>query len=354
MARGKTNSRAHHRSVRRATIAARANHATLKDGVQIEPWVAPHAVGLLAHAPRRSLKETPAALATRVSRALAEALSVTPITFEDTALARDQILQSIGRDPDAAWWHTVSALSPEHPSWLSPRGTFLSVNEATRGNLEQRRQLLLSEPLRAVVIANSDQTQGRLALDELERWLGPLRGAPVDCPKPAPLTPALGQIEVQNGAAEAKSFVAVRTPPDGVAARATQYLLNRKGGWLDQALARPGLVTSAEAHLLGGVANHALIVEVRALDDKAPEAVDQVRALFERLAQGAAAASDVTLAQKRLDAEATLARLSPRGRSVELWGLPDADAKLTLQRLRTFQRALAGQNHLVVTEKRTP
>ncbi|HEY6726644.1 MAG TPA: hypothetical protein VI197_21565, partial [Polyangiaceae bacterium] len=336
------------------TVQALANQATLSDDVTIEPWIAPHAVGLLAHAPRRSLKEPPSALARRVGRALAEALSVTPITFEDTALARQQLLQAIGKEPEAAWWHTVSALSPEHPSWLSPRGTFQSLHDATRSNLEQRRQLLLSEPLRAVVIANGNQQQGELALDELERWLGPLRGAPVECAKPTQPTPALGQIEVEDGGGEARSFVAVNTQPDGVAARATQYLLNRKGGWLDQALARPGLVTSSQTHLLGGVAHHALIVEVRALDGKTPEAVAQVRALFERLAQGAASAADVTLAQKRLDAEALIARLSPRGRSVELWGLPDADSKLTLQRLRAFQRSLAGQNHLVVTEKTSP
>lgn len=335
-------------------VQALANHATLSDDVTIEPWIAPHAVGLLAHAPRRSLKESPSALARRVGRALAEALSVTPITFEETALAREQLLQTIGKAPEAAWWHTVSALSPEHPSWLSPRGTFQSLNEATRSNLEQRRQLLLSEPLRAVVIANGNQQQAELALDELERWLGPLRGTPVECAKPTQPAPALGQIEVEDGGGKARIFVAVSTPADGVAARATQYLLNRKGGWLDQALARPGLVTSSEAHLLGGVSHHALIVEVRALDGKSPEAVNQVRALFERLAQGASSAADVTLAQKRLDAEALLARLSPRGRSVELWGLPDADSKLTLQRLRAFQRSLAGQNHLVVTEKASP
>lgn len=335
-------------------VQALANQATASDGVTIEPWVAPHAVGLLAHAPRRSLKESPSALATRVGRALAEALSVTPVTFEETALAREQLLHAIGKEPEAAWWYTVSALSPEHPSWLSPRGTFQSLNEATRSNLEQRRQLLLSEPLRAVVIANGDQKQAELALDALERWLGPLRGDPVACAKPTELTPALGQIEVEDGGGDPRSFVAVRTPADGAAARATQYLLNRKAGWLDQALARPGLVTSAQAHLLGGVAHHALIVEVRALDDKAPEAVDQVRGLFDRLAQGASSAADVTLAQKRLDAEALLARMSPRGRIVELWGLPDTDSKLTLQRLRAFHRALGGQNHLVVTEKRRP
>lgn len=336
------------------TVQALANHANQSDDVAIEPWIAPHALGLLAHAPRRNLKESPAALARRVGRALAEALSVTPITFEETALAREQLLQAIGKDPAAAFWHTVSALSPEHPSWLSPRGTFHSLNEASRSNLEQRRQLLLSEPLRAVVIANADQQQAEIALDELERWLGPLRGEPVECAKPTQPTPALGQIEVEDGGGETRSFVAVNTPADGAAARATQYLLNRKGGWLDQALARPGLVTSAEAHLLGGVAHHALIVEVRALDGKAAEAVEQVRALFERLAQGASSAADVTLAQKRLDAEALRARLSPRGRSVELWGLPDADSTLTLQRLRTFHRALGGQNHLVVTEKARP
>ena len=335
-------------------VQALANHASASDDVAIEPWIAPHAVGLLAHAPRRSLKESSSALATRVGLALAEALSVTPITFEETALAREQLLQSIGKNPETAWWHTVSALSPEHPSWLSPRGTFQSLNEATRSNLEQRRQLLLSEPLRAVAIANGDTQQAELALAELERWLGPLRGSPVECRKPAPLTPALGQIEVEDGGSANKSFVAVRTPADGLAARATQYLLNKKGGWLEQALARPGLVTSAQAHLLAGVPYDALIVEVRTMDGKAPEAVDQVRALFDRLAQGASSAADLALAQKRLDAEALLARLTPRGRIVELWGLPDADTQLTLERLRTFQRALAGQNHLVVTEKPSP
>lgn len=334
-------------------MQALAQHANSNEGVTIEPWVAPHAVGLLAHAPRLGVDETPEQHAARVGRALAEAISLTPVTFEDTAIAREQLLNRIGPEPRTAWWQAVTALSPEHPSWLAPGGTFETISEATRTNLEQRRQMLLGEPLRAVVIATRDEPQGNAALNELAHWLAPMRGAALECTRAAPAEAQLGQIEVQSAATETEAFVAVRTPADATAARATQYLLNRKGGWLDQALAVPGMVTHAEAHWLGGPANHALIVEVRALDEKTPQAVAQVRALLERLAQGASSAHDVSLAQKRLDAEATLTRLNPRGRLVALWGMPETDATLTLQRLRAFQRSLGGSHHLVVTRKDT-
>src|SRR5690606_23760867 len=103
---------------------ALARGATLADGVSIEPWVTHDAVGLLAHAPQQGVSETPAQHAQRVGRALAEAFASTPVTFQHTAEARDQLLDLVGPEPRAIWWQTVSALSPGHPSWLVPWGTF--------------------------------------------------------------------------------------------------------------------------------------------------------------------------------------------------------------------------------------
>ncbi len=335
---------------------ALASRATRRDGVSIEPWVLPDAVGLLAHAPRRGVHETPEAHARRVGRALADAFATTPVTFEHTSLARQQLLDALGPETNTAWGQTLVALSPEHPSWLEPRGTLVSIAEATKTNLEQRHQILLSEPLRAAVIANRTRVQARAGLDELGRWLAPMRGAPLACPKGKGSEPRLGRIEVKaaDDSNAAGALVAVRTPPDEAAARATQYLLNRKRGWLDQALSVPGLVTSARAHLLGGGTEQALVVEVRALDGKTREAVDQVRALFDRLAQGACQASDVTLAQRALEAELGVAQLNPRGRLARLWAGSPRRTALTLAGLRGFQRALAGSRHLVVSIEDSP
>ncbi len=335
-------------------MSALAELAHGRDGVSIEPWVAPEAIGLLAHAPRLSVRETPAEHAARVGRALADAFALTPISFQHTAVARQELLAKLGPEPRFGWWTTVRALAPEHPSWLSPLGTFDSIGEASKTSLERRRQALLSEPLRAAIIANRDRNQAQAGLAALERWLSPMRGKLISCAG-GDVEPQTGQIELAPSSGDPQSdagaFVGVRTPVDRMAADATRYLLNRKGGWLDQALAVPGLVTSARAHSLGGARQQALVVEVHALDGKTSQAVDQVRALLDRLSQGASTAADLGLAQRHLEAQATILRLSPRGRIVELWGDPDRDQPLTLERLREFQRSLASRHHLVVTRK---
>ena len=336
-------------------VNALAQLANGRDGVKIEPWVAPEAIGLLAHAPRLSVRETPDEQAARVGRALAEAFALTPVTFQQTALARQELLAKLGPEPRFGWWTTVAALAPDHPSWLSPLGTFHSVGEASKTSLDQRHQALLGEPLRAAIIANRNRTQAQAGLAAVERWLSPMRGKLISCAT-TDVEPRIGQIEIAPSAADVRpdsgAFIGVRTPVDPMAADATRYLLNRKGGWLDQALAVPGLVTSARAHLLGGPRQQALVVEVHALDGKASEAVDQVRALLDRLSEGASTARDLNLAQRQLEAQATILRLSPRGRIVELWGDPNHGQQLTLKRLRDFQRSLASKHHLVVTRKR--
>jgi hypothetical protein len=328
---------------------ARETHS----GVVIEPYVSTEGVGLLAHAPRRDLDETPTQHARRVGRVLAEAMSVTAVTFEDTALSRTHVLDRIGPNSDIAWWTTIETLSPNHPSWLSPWGTYQSITDATKTNLDSRHDLMLGEPLRVAIIANRSKAQAQAGLSELQRWLAPLRSKKIQCNKHHGKAPEPGQLEVQSATPNetATAFIGVRTPIDPGALLITRYLLARSGGWLEQALALPGLVTHAQAHALGGEKAQALVVEVHSVDDKLTEAVQQVRALFDRLARGAVSASDIEVAQRQLDATDTLAQLNPRGRLVELWRAEQGAPKLTLARLRKFHSALAGQHHLVVNMK---
>src|SRR6185503_1391467 len=91
---------------------------------------------------------------------------------------------------------------------------------------------------------------------------------------------------------EAHAYLAVPLPPVEIGpsrdAEWTVFLMNRRGGWLDQALRLPGLAGSARAQVLGGGRGSALVVEIHALDGKQREAVAQVRGLLQRLSRGAA------------------------------------------------------------------
>jgi hypothetical protein len=131
------------------------------------------------------------------------------------------------------------------------------------------------------------------------------------------------------------------------AAAATVFLLNRRGGWLEQALSGAGLAAAARAAFQGGGHAAALVIEIRAVDRKR-EAVAQVRALLDRLAQGAASAADLSLAEKEQAKLFSTLTLDPRRRIVNLWRGAEAAPPLDLAALRTFQGTLRAENHVVV------
>jgi hypothetical protein len=320
----------------------------------LEPWVTPEGIGVLAHAPRMGPSETPDDHARRIAAALARA-AVARLGGNLVAETRAELLEALGPGPDRGYWTAIEALAPGHPSWLEPRGSWRSVQSASTHAVDVRRRAWLRSPLRVGVIANHDAAQARAAHDELERWLRPLRGAPLGCRRAERPTPQPGEVTVEvAGAAETRAAAYVGVPLGAGAiadASFTELLLNRPGGWLEQALKAPGLSAAARARVLGSERGAALVIEVGSFDDQAGVAVQQVRALLERLSKGAARPADFDIARAHAARAEELKSLDPRGRIVDLW-LGRQPARPTLESLRRFQRALAPSSHVVVLVKR--
>lgn len=323
--------------------------------VRIEPWIAPDGVGLLAHAPRVGPNESPDAHAARVASALGRVFAVNALGGDAIARARAELRDELGPGPRPGFWLAVESAAPDHPSWLDPRGTWQAITNATPSAVEQERHEIVSGPLRLAVLADSSRSQVRAAARAVQRWVAPMRADRHACPRAAPEAPRHGEFTVETSAStepNGAAYVAVPVAPGARSiqeAKWTVYLLNRSGGWLDQALRAPGLASSARAVALGGAHAAAIVIEVTAAGGQGPKAVAQVRGLLERLAAGALTARDVAAARRHFVSLQRTAWLEPRYRIVELWRGPSADpAPPTLSSLRAFQRASFAQAAPVV------
>lgn len=330
------------------------------EGVRIEPWISGEGTGLLAHGARLRGDETPIEQAVRVAEALGRAIA-SPVPDALAGTARAETEAELGSDAPALWTTALEALAPGHPSALEPRGTWQSIaNLSTRGT-EMRRRALVRGPLRLAVLGNANLTQATVAEQTLSRWLRPLREQQSPCPRPALLAEKPGEywVDAPPEAAGSRALVAVSLPPNpaGVPLEAafTVHLLNRQGGWLERSVRIPGLAPYAAASVLGGPSASALAVELALPGHSAKEAVAQVRALFDRLSQGAATADDLALATAALLGQRAQAMLDPRYRAVHLW-LGRADAPPPdLAALRRFhEKALAAERHIVVMTRPHP
>jgi hypothetical protein len=127
--------------------------------------------------------------------------------------------------------------------------------------------------------------------------------------------------------------------------------MNRAGGWLHQALLRPGLVSTARARALGGAGSAALVIEIHAVDGKREEAVAQVRGLLERLRAGAATPADARQAGEFLARREVQRQLNPRGRLVDSWH-GKSRRTATLESLRALHRVAfeAGREVVVLAD----
>jgi hypothetical protein len=322
--------------------------------VVLEPWITADGVGVLAHGPRRSSNESPEQHARRVAATLGRAL-LARLTGSEVAQARQRLLDELGPGPDSGYFSALEATAPGRPSWIEPRGTWVSVADASTHTVEVLRRAWLRSPLRLAVIANHDEPQARAAHDELERWLRPVRSSVASCRRAERPAAKAREVTVEVDAnAEPRALAYVAVPlPSGPPAEAhwTAWLLNRPSGWLDRTLHQPGLAAGARARVLGGSSAAALVIEIGALEEQSARAVQQVRALLERLSKGALRAEDVELARAELAQARESASLDPRRRIVDLWVGHEA-RQPTLDSLRRFQRALTPASHVVVLVKR--
>ncbi len=319
-------------------------------GVHLEPWATPRGVGIVAHAPRHP-GETPQAQAERIARAAGRALAGPSLDGRVVAGARATTADRLGAD--AGWWLAVETLSTNTPAALLPLGTWESVSTASTSDVERARTGLASGPLQVATLANENAQQAEAARAALGEWLGPYREDESVCPPTRTKTPNPGvwNLDTISEGVREGAYVSVWAPGDRELGHATEFLLNRPGGWLDTALRRPGLVSTARAHWVGGGDHGGLIIEIGAEEGAVEDAVQQTRALLARLAEGAVTPEDAGLAareQARLEAAAAE---SPRGRLVQLWH-DRAGRRVDLEGLRALHEAFGSEKHLIVRVQR--
>lgn len=331
------------------------------NGVRIEAWLSGDGVGLLAHGGRLSPEEPPSRQSERIAEALGRALAGARIDATAAAAARTDLESELNPETQPLWFAALGILAPARTSSLDPRGTWQSVTNVSIHSIEARRLAFIRGPLRLAILSNGPALDST-AESGLERWLQPDRRGQTRCPAAPPLGTRAGEyvVDTASGVQASRALVAVPIPPSatgGLPAEAewTLHLLNRHGGWLDRSVRLPGVASAAEAALVGGSNGGALIVEVAAPAGQTREAVAQIRALFGRLAEGAATPDDTEGAKaESIEAQAAAAT-DPRHRLIALWLGRSATAAPDIASLRAFHRRIfASERHVVVTGKARP
>ncbi|WP_437693361.1 hypothetical protein [Sorangium sp. So ce176] len=365
--------------------------------VTIEPWVTADAVGVIAHAPFRDDRETPAELGRRVASAAARTIAATTFGPDALTQARAAALQHLERlsgGRAAALEAFASAIAPDHPSWIEPFGVWDRVASGALETVQLRWQALATGPLRLAVLANADAAQAAAAAEAAERWLSP-RLAPRTCGSPdGAVVPRPGHHDARlpAGTALSQAVVGARLPAAREAtarelAELTVAALNGADGLLAAALAAPAtapappatspaspaapataanpapadaatsrrqLAARASAGLLGGTRAAALAVEIRAPSAELGEASTRVKELLAGLAQRVTDAdlgrAEALVARRERDALA-----EPRRRLINLFSgraSRTPPAKATLAAWRAFLAGALGADAIVTVEAR--
>jgi hypothetical protein len=324
-------------------------------GVQLEPWLNVDAMGILAHAGPATPYESPSGQAERVADALARALLAAGPAPDVIDGARETLLQALPAGPAPGLALAMRQTTANHPSYLDARGTWASLTAISARGAQLERERFVRTKLRLASLGNHDEAQVEAAERRLGALLRSVDPGAAECPPRSAGAPVPGRYVVDApGVQDADAVISIPLPAavggPSEEARWTEWLMNRPGGWLNQALQKPGLVSTARARALGGGAAAALVIEVHAVDDKHEEAVAQVRGLLGRLRVGAATAADVKVAREQLAQNEASRRLNPRGRLVDLWyGAQRPGA--TLESLHALHRAAfeAGREVVVMT-----
>ena len=336
-------------------LHAAASRHEVAHGVALEPWLTVDGMGMLAHAGPAKPDESSVAQAERVAEGLMRALLDAGPTPEFIAASRELLLAGMPSGPAPGLALALRQTTSNHPSYLEARGTWASLTAISARSVQLERERFVRSKLRLASLGNQDEAQVQAAERRLLSLLGSVDPGPVECPPRGLVAAIPGKYVIDaSGVREPSAIVGVPLPPTpggpSEEARWTEWLMNRPGGWLDQALQRPGLVSTARARALGGSAAAALVIEIHAVDDKHEEAVAQVRGLLERLRAGAANAADVRGAREQMARNEASRQLNPRARLVDVWHGSTRQAA-TLESLHALHRAAfeAGREVVVMT-----
>ena len=348
-----------------AVATAAAIESNAAGDARVEPFVATDAVGVLAHGPAHP-GESPAAQARRIGDLAARALAGEALDPGATTRARTALLGRAGGLDARLLGALGVAVSPGHPSWVAPLGTAMGVGSGSDEDLALRAAAIRSGPLRVAVLANADATQSDAAVRAADRWIARRPGEVRACPSaPTPVVPRAGTyaVALQAGATP-EALLAVPLPPGDedawVAATWTAAALSGNDGLLAHALGAPsGATTSAlasasSAAVLGAPRAPVLAIRISADDASLDGAVAQVRALLDRLRQGAMREEDRARAAQSLARSALAASLDPRARTIDLWRGASPSPAPSLEALRAFAASTLHDEALVIVAARVP
>ena len=357
-----------------AVAVGAAKHALLRSAndAEIEPWVAADGIGLLVHGPARA-SESPAAHARRLADLAARSFAADALAPTSIAQARASLLVRAS-DPDGRVSSALgAALAPGHPSWVWPLGTSEGLGRSSDEAVWMRAAAMRAGPLRVAVLANADTAQADAAVHAVDRWIARRPGEARTCAL-APSTPPLARpgtyaVEIASGGGAEASLALPLPLGDDARAMATWLAaaLDGEGGLLAHALGDGALARSHGARVIGEPRAPALVVRIAAANAQLDQAVAQVRALIDRVRQGALTEADRARAQASLAKEELSLALDPRARLVALFRSPSRSGSAsrdardagklssiapTLDALRAFAAAALREDALVIVAAR--
>ena len=315
-----------------AMAAARANLP------EAEVFVAPDGAGLILHGaplPGESAQSHAQRLGDQIARAFA-------------GVSRARNLVSVREDLPAAMLGSV--LSAGHPSWVFPWGQSEATLRIGEGVVVGRAQALRAGPLRVAVIANVDRAQGDAAVRAADRWIDRRGDAARACPT-LPLVPAAKPgtyaLDSKPGAMPEALLAFPIANADDNPARTIALAFDGDEGLLGKALG--DLARSSSARVMGSPRTPALVLRIASPQSTLDQAVQQARALVDRVRQNGLAAADLD----RATASALDASLDPRARLVATWR--GVETKMSsAEDVRTFALRALGEDRLVVVAARPP
>jgi hypothetical protein len=323
--------------------------------VELSEWITSDGVGVRLHASRRPF-ETDVALARRAADRLGAAFLALPPDAGSVDRARASLLSAGAAMPEEAAFGILSeALVPGHPSWTFPLSEGRGL-DAPSGAALSRLSALRHGPLRLAVLAG-DAALLQEVVRGVDRWVPRGAGARVCPAMPTPPPPRPGTYASPSEASSV--WLALPLPRgQGVtlhdAARATAAALDGPSGLLSRALSS-GLASAWAAKVVGSREAPALVVHVTSAGQALDAAVAQVRALFDRLRQGALSEADRTYAASRLAEQDLRAELTREGRLQRLWrGDPKTPAVPSLEAWRAFLADAIRDDAWIIVASRPP
>jgi hypothetical protein len=208
--------------------------------------------------------------------------------------------------------------------------------------------------------------QADAAVRAADRWIARRPGEVRACtPAPTPVVPRAGTYAVPLPAgATPEALVGIPLPPGDEDARVAATWIAAALGGSDGLLARalgapsgaatPPLASASSAAVVGAPRAPVLAIRVAAEDAALDAAVAQVRALLDRLRQGAMREEDRARAAQSLARTALAASLDPRSRTIDLWRGAARSPAPSLDALRAFAASTLHDEALVIVAARVP